>query len=557
MSRTDHRYEILDGQNDFRGGMLQVGEPTESQYRYAENMVCRRGWIETRPGMRRTSRAFNEGFFFNEENAKFNDATHTGFWFNFDFVGLSLGDIQGAAFFRFLADTDVRQVIVSDGKVYAFSNGVVSTVATAEAIGVAETIEFIQANQQLVMLRDEGLNPMRWDGSSAGFVLFDSSSASTTIPLSSTGAYAGGRLWVVKDRDDIYASDIFDIDTYDYLYQTFSAQKGDGDEITRLIPYHDDYLLVFKKRSVYALSGVKFAANQAAFDVLPSTPVLSDYVTISQVFNNHGLVAPKCVIVHGEQVTFLSYEGIVSISRTQEGQLQGLNVTLSAPIQPVIDRINWRSVTGACAGSHENYLFFAVPLDDSTVNNAVLVYDMEIDVWVGIWNGALVTPTDFFNDKEALIVLNSDGAFRQWFTDDPWDTNTVFDDTQRYDSTDLYQAGELVYNGSDTIYQALVENINVAISDTDTWAVVADPQNLHQIESTVWTRYYRHNDEASPKRYSRAQLLYRHQNPSISVDIEDRDYGTSASLFSGITYDRTVYDVDNKAQQGQLAKRDR
>ena len=550
MPRTDHRYEILDGQTDFRGGMHQVGDATENQYSYSENTISRNGWIETRPGMRRTSRAFNEAFYFNEENAKFEDPTHTGFWFPFDFVNLELGNIQGAAFFRFLADTRVRQIVVGDGKVYVFDQGFVTEISTAETIGLDESIEFIQANQELIMLRDEGLNPLKWDGSNAGFVRFGASALpDSPVPLSSTGTYAGGRLWLVKDRDDIYASDIFDTNTYEYVYQKFSAQKGDGDEITRLIPYHDDYLLIFKKTKVYAMSGVKFAANQTAFnaDDLPTTAKLSDSVTIKQVLNNFGLVAPKCVVVHGEQVTFLSYKGIASISRTTEGQLQGIDVTLSAPIQPTIDRINWSSVEGACAGTHDNYLFFAVPLDSSTVNNAVLVYDLETQSWVSIWNGDLVSPTDFFNDAETLITLNSDGAFREWFVDDPWDSNTPFADTERYDASKLYAVGEQVYDGSSTIYTALVENVAVALENTGTWQVVTDPQNLHKIQSQVQTRFYKHNDEASPKRYSRTQMILRAQNPKISIDIEDREHGTESSLFSGIAYSQTEYEVDNKA----------
>ena len=550
MARTDHRFEILDGQNDFRGGMLQVGDAQDTQFRYAENVVTRRGWVETRPGMRRTSRAFNEGFYFNEENAKFKDATHTGFWFPFDFVNLELGDIQGAAFFRFLADTRVRQIVVGDGKVYVFDQGFVTEIATAETIGMDESIEFIQANQELIMLRDEGDNPMKWDGSSAGFVLFGSPVAGQeVVPLSSTGAYAGGRLWLVKDRDDVYASDIFDTDTYDYVFQKFSVKKGDGDEITRLLPYHDDYLLIFKKREVHAMSGVTFAANQNAYDLENGlrTTKLSSGITVRQVFNNFGLVAPKAVVAHGEQVTFLSYRGIATISRTTEGQLQGVDITLSAPIQPIIDRINWKAVEGACAGTHDNYLFFAVPLDNSSTNNAVLVYDLETQSWVSIWNGDLVSPTDFFNDAETLITLNSDGAFREWFVDDPWDSNTPFADTERYDASKLYAVGEQVYDGSSTIYTALVENVAVALENTGTWQVVTDPQNLHKIQSQVQTRFYKHNDEASPKRYSRTQMILRAQNPKISIDIEDREHGTESSLFSGIAYSQTEYEVDNKA----------
>ena len=549
MPRTDHRYEILDGQTDFRGGMHQVGDATENQYSYSENTISRNGWIETRPGIKCTSRSFNESFYFNLDNSKDPTPPLSGFWFAWDWVALNFGTIQGSTFFRFLLDSNVRQVVVSNGDVFVFTHGFVSIIPTVEEIAENEKIEFIQANQELIMLRDEGLNPLKWDGSDAGFVRFGASALpDSPVPLSSTGTYAGGRLWLVKDRDDIYASDIFDTNTYEYVYQKFSAQKGDGDEITRLIPYHDDYLLIFKKTKVYAMSGVKFAANQTAFsgDGLPTTAKLSDSVTIKQVLNNFGLVAPKCVVVHGEQVTFLSYKGIASISRTTEGQLQGIDVTLSAPIQPTIDRINWSSVEGACAGNHDNYLFFAVPLDSSTVNNAVLVYDLETQSWVSIWNGELISPIEFFNDGNRLVVLNSDGAFREWFTSDPWDSNTPIEDVSRYDSSRFYQVGSIVSSDQGIIYTAIRENENTALTETDTWIVVSDPENMNKISSKINTRFYKHNDEASPKRYSRTQIIMRSQNPEVSVEIKDREQGTTKSLFSNVTRNRLKYETDNK-----------
>tara|TARA_R110002126_G_scaffold2047_2_gene11967 strand:- start:7093 stop:9006 length:1914 start_codon:yes stop_codon:yes gene_type:complete len=549
MPRTDHRYEILDGQTDFRGGMHQVGDATENQYSYSENTISRNGWIETRPGIKRTSRSFSESFYFNLDNSKDPTPPLSGFWFAWDWVALNFGTIQGSAFFRFLLDSNVRQVVVSNGDVFVFTHGFVSIIPTVEEIAENEKIEFIQANQELIMLRDEGLNPLKWDGSNAGFVRFGASALpDSPVPLSSTGTYAGGRLWLVKDRDDIYASDIFDTNTYEYVYQKFSAQKGDGDEITRLIPYHDDYLLIFKKTKVYAMSGVKFAANQTAFDTdgLLTTAKLSDSVTIKQVLNNFGLVAPKCVVVHGEQVTFLSYKGIASISRTTEGQLQGIDVTLSAPIQPTIDRINWSSVEGACAGTHDNYLFFAVPLDSSTVNNAVLVYDLETQSWVSIWDGELISPIEFFNDANRLVVLNSDGAFREWFTSDPWDSNTPIEDVSRYDSSKFYQVGSIVSSDEGVIYTAIRENENTALTETDTWIVVSDPENMNKISSKINTRFYKHNDEASPKRYSRTQIIMRSQNPEVSVEIKDREQGTTKSLFSNVTRNRLKYETDNK-----------
>jgi len=542
MALIERKTDVIDGQTDFSGGAMMIGEPAQNQYRYATNIIVRRGPAETRPGMRRAFRVLQEGF---QKAFWFGDkGDGTGFWFDaFSFVASAWGNIQATKFFRFPDDTYWRQILVSAGNIFVHNRGYVEEVSAIETIGSDEVIHFVQANQYLVMIRGDGNNVLRWDGSSSGFQLFPAGETND-IPQADNGAYINGRLWLVKDRDDIYASADLSIEEYDFTYRLFSIRRGDGDEVMLMYPFHEDYCLTFKKHSWHYLLGVNAV-------VLEGTH-LSDYMGRMTGSNDIGLVAPKAVVTTGEQVHFLSYRGITSIARTEEGKLIGKDVPLSAPIQPLIDRINWDYVSGACAGQHDNYLLFSVPLDDATDNNVTLVYDLLGNggkgCWLPVWESDLLRPTEYFNEEDKLYFIGSDGAMRIMFQDDPWDTEDVFDDTPVYNSATQYFTGARVYfdnQGDDWICRALIDCQGVSPTDTDTWVRETDPQNLHRIESELRTRFYRHGDSVSTKDYGVCQVLFKHQNPKITVEIESENYGTLEELFTDITYDRTKYDVAN------------
>ena len=92
---ADSKREVVDGQLDFSGGMNMISPVLkDNEYRYSENFSIRNGVLQTRGGIRRAfpilSWWWNEQFYFNEDNAKYNDGSHTGFWFG-DFVRLRYG----------------------------------------------------------------------------------------------------------------------------------------------------------------------------------------------------------------------------------------------------------------------------------------------------------------------------------------------------------------------------------------------------------------------------------------------------------------------------------
>lgn len=548
--RTDRIYQRVDGYTDFSGGWRMHGTLRANEYRYAKNIITRNGFAETRPGMKLafpvTRAGFHQGFWFDENNDRIQDGTD--FWFPFTFASFSFLDIQGVGFFRFLNDEYSRQILVSRSRVYVHDRGSITEIPTAEDLETTENIVFIQADSWLIMLRGEDRNPLRWDGSSDGFISFTDPGTTNRIPRAKYGAYMFGRLWLINSRDDIYASDIYDFDSYDYVNQLFSVGKGDGDEIVALVPFKDNFAVVFKKHSTSYLSGINEFVDTTTGDTL------ANHVNVRYISSNTGCIGPKAFAVHGEQISFVSYRGITNISRTTENTLQGLDVPLSEPIHRMIERVNWNSATLSCATFYSNYLLFAVPVDGKTTPNSVLVYDLlganGSGAWVSEWTSELMKPLDFFVEEENLYFLSDDGAMRQMFIDDPWDSNDVFIDTPMYNPGTNYAIGDHVMhevNDTKTIYVCILAHRDKYVTNTTYWTAVTDPQNLYRISTDIWTRFFEFNDEVSPKHFSRCEMLFQHQNPTVSLQYEDEDPNTLTSVFSSITYDQATYDVANTA----------
>jgi hypothetical protein len=119
----------------------------------------------------------------------------------------------------------------------------------------------------------------------------------------------------------------FTPDTTEESAGAIQVSPGDGQYITALVPMFMPYtneqiLLIFKNRSIYALKG-----NSA-----------SDF-TLQQVANHVGAVSPKAVLTVGQEVWFLSEEGISSLGvNTQLGVLALGN--LSAKVQQLTNYLN-------------------------------------------------------------------------------------------------------------------------------------------------------------------------------------------------------------------------
>jgi hypothetical protein len=168
--------------------------------------------------------------------------------------------------------------------------------------------------------------------------------------------------------DEVIASDILDTDTYDQIYANFRFNAGTADFIVGLHSFSDDTLLVFNRNSIHLIQNSTIL-NQAA------TKVLTDEV---------GCLARKSIQQVGNRILFLSDNGVYGIGFIEGYQLRGIEVPLSESIDSTIRRINKAHQSKAVSVYFDNRYYLAVPLDNSTENNAILIYNFLNQQWESI-----------------------------------------------------------------------------------------------------------------------------------------------------------------------------
>jgi hypothetical protein len=197
------------------------------------------------------------------------------------------------------------------------------------------------------------------------------------MPAPAWGVYHQRRLWVpyaylssgssgtptITDRDirdEIVASDIKDSDTYDRLANQFRSTAGTADYLVGCLPFAEDNLLIFNRNSIHLATGISGS--------------LAD-VRLQLITAELGCVARRSICQVGNQVLFLSDNGLYGVEFGDLYNLRGAGLPLSAPVDPIIKRINEDHAAGCVGIYHNNRYYLAIPLDSSTDNNALLIYN--------------------------------------------------------------------------------------------------------------------------------------------------------------------------------------
>jgi len=168
--------------------------------------------------------------------------------------------------------------------------------------------------------------------------------------------------------DEVIASDILDTDTYDRIYAQYRFNAGTADYVVGLHSFAEDSLLVFNRNSIHL---VQNTINLKA----ASTRLLTNEV---------GCVARKSITQVGNQVIFLSDNGVYGTQFLDEYNLRGTETPLSEPINETIKRINKEAWEQSVAVYFDNRYYIAVPLDGATENNAILVYNFLNQQWESV-----------------------------------------------------------------------------------------------------------------------------------------------------------------------------
>jgi len=191
-----------------------------------------------------------------------------------------------------------------------------------------------------------------------------------------------GQYTVRDNLDEIIVSDILDSDTYDQIYNQYRFNAGTADFNVGLLSFADDKLVVFNRNSIHLVEGSSPAASK-----------------VQLITNEVGCLARRTIVQIGNNIMFLSDNGVYGANFQDLYNLRGSELPLSSSIQTTIDKINRQHWDQSVAVYFNNRYYIAVPTDGSTVNNTILIFNFINKQWESV-----DTTSDVDWDIENLII---------------------------------------------------------------------------------------------------------------------------------------------------------
>lgn len=240
-----------------------------------------------------------------------------------------------------------------------------------------------QTYNGMVLLRGSAYDPLYLRDVDEGWLNMPQAPAGfERMPRATEGLYWNNRAFVVDARasaqyvDSVWVSDFGGVQSVlfgDRVYQSFKINQGSADKLVAVYPFNSTTLVAAKERSVYVVSNVQGTNDE-----------LAQNARLDQVTGEWGCLAPRSLVQAGSDVYLLAHRrGVCSIRLTETNAIQGVDLPVSRDIQPIIERINWSAAQNATAASHDNRVYFAVPIDGATYNNALLVWSTLNQKWAG------------------------------------------------------------------------------------------------------------------------------------------------------------------------------
>ena len=213
------------------------------------------------------------------------------------------------------------------------------------------------------------------------------------------------RLFGVGDgdtRNTLYASDILDPAVWD-LTNSIVVNGDDGDQITAIVPYYKNRIIVFKKRRVFQV------------DIPNDATTAADWI-VSIISNNTGCVAAGTAVQVSSDILFLSDNGIRSLVRSVADDFSSVGVPISEIVKDVIQSINTDSIRISTAIYYDNRYFLAVPTGSNNVNDTLIVYNTVLGAFEGTWSPRVMqfTLTNFNQAGTRAMFKKVNGVIEQY-----------------------------------------------------------------------------------------------------------------------------------------------
>lgn len=323
--------------------------------------------------------------------------------------GLGYYDIVG--FERVLAAADGKLIeILGDG------NNVTSNVLAGPTPSATADSRFAQFIDR--MFRSDGV--LNWHLYSAGWTHGQVTTFSDASPMPTWDGICAHKFRLLAWEPGgykLYASavGVASVAANWVPTENIRVGSGEGDPIKAVISGQASYAIVLNERSAYAVDTT--AASVANW-------------TATKISGLAGCIEGKTAVLIGQDVIFLSAFGVVSLGALS--RLNSINpaTSLSAPIQPCIDRINRAAIATAWATMWRDLYILAVPLDGATTPNTFLVFNTTTRQWATPWKTTLPTlnlgggntiaftgfaagvATNFGSNQETLIADNCGRVLR-------------------------------------------------------------------------------------------------------------------------------------------------
>jgi len=247
--------------------------------------------------------------------------------------------------------------------------------------------------------------PLKWDTATSIIALPSSSTSGHEFPNSSALMYYGNRIVSLgmyhsetntdRQYDTVSIGNYLDWTHWD-IADAYTINNGGNDQIMGISPWTLNEFLVFMRNSIFYV----FVGNERYATGAP----LSDTSYVKTLATDIGCSARKSVVQAGGGVFFLSDNGVYYLqpqpSSAESMKLLTMADPISAPIDDIIQRINRNYAHRSVATYWNNRYYLSVPLDDSIVNNTILVYNFILKNWESVDTyPTLVSTTTPFEDK--------------------------------------------------------------------------------------------------------------------------------------------------------------
>jgi len=314
------------------------------------------------------------------------------------------------------------------------------------------------------------------------------------VPFQNRVLYYDSYVPSVPARNRIIMSDVLDYTSYDNILGVFRINAGESDSITSVFPYLAGSVVVFMRESVHLLENFTVDPFQSSQRLLNSR------------LGSEGSYGPLMV---GGDIIFLARSGgFYRLSQIiSETNITATPIPVSRPIQPIIDRIEWKWARYMATALLDDYAYFALPLLNRmgggaashivVLNTATNEWESAPDSWAG----------NFQVHINRLLVTLYNGAHRLYGLD--------------YAASRIY-----------LLYEGLLDEIVPRADGVGSDSV--------PVRDVIETRGYVFNDPLGFKRAERAVIAIRSWEPNVWVTALSDGFNEE-KLIAAISKDRNQF----------------